>query len=90
MSAEQDKKVHCGPIAQFDAIRGMAHVLSYILLHLSYLGMNEQGESQWLNTLLVDIQRQDPDVVPDGGKRFVMGMIAAVEETLREKAESDG
>lgn len=84
-----DGKQNVGVIDGLDAIKGLAHVCSYILLHLAYLDMNSEGESRWLNTLLVDVDRQDADVVPEGGKRYVLGMVASIEFTLRELAEKE-
>lgn len=73
-----------GEIDSWDAMKGLSHVCSYILMHIASLDMNDQGESQWLNTLLVSVQNQDEDVMPDGGKRYVMGMIASIEYALRD------
>jgi hypothetical protein len=80
-------KVNCGPIDEVDAIRGMAHIVSYMLLHMAALGMDEEGDCSLLRTLIVDIQKQDEDVIPEPGKRYALGMIAAIEYTLREEAK---
>jgi hypothetical protein len=80
-----------GKIDPLDSAKALAHVCQYILLHISALDVNQEGESQWLNTLLVSASNQRASVLTDEAKRYLMGMVASVEHSLRyvvEKAKS--
>jgi hypothetical protein len=71
-----------------DAIRALTYICNHILLHLCYPSMNADGESGPLTVLLGDVGRQDSHLTP-GAQKWAMGMIAAVEETLREIAKKE-
>lgn len=80
------RKINCGPVDDMDAIRGLGHVVGYMLLHMAASVMDEEGNSSFLNTLVVDVSEQDEDVLPEASKRYVLSLIACIEQTLREEA----
>lgn len=82
-----DGKVDCGPIELYDAIKGLAHIVSYMLVNWAGREMDEEGNSSLLNTLIADVSRQDEECIPEAGKRYALGMVAAIEHTLREIAQ---
>jgi hypothetical protein len=86
-----DGQHYVGKVHPLDVASAVSHVCQYILLHIAVLDVNEEGESQWLNTLIVSASKQPAAVLTDEAKRCVIGMVASVEHSLRyvvEKAKA--
>jgi hypothetical protein len=87
MATREDGKVDCGPIDLYDAVKGLGHIVSYMLINWAGREMDEDGNSSLLNTLIADVSSQDEECIPEAGKRYALGLVAAVEYSLRELAQ---
>lgn len=79
-------KVEVGQVKEVEALEAIGELLNCMMLRLAHTDMNDQGESGWLSLVLGHISR---DSLSDGSKRYAMGIIAAVEHTLRELAQME-
>ena len=74
----------CRGVAEFCAIEALIHGGNSLLLRVSCVDMNKDGESEWLNLFLSDLDKQP---LQDDAKELVLSMISSVEATLRSLAE---
>jgi hypothetical protein len=79
-----DGKKRIETINNFALVEGLVHVCNSILLRLAYVDMNRDGESEWLNAIMVDLDNQP---LSEDAKEMILSMISAVETTLRSLAE---
>jgi hypothetical protein len=73
-------------LVNFDLFKGLVHVCNSLLLRLAAVDMNNDGESKWLNSIMVDLDNQPLET---DAKEMILDMVSAVETSLRSIAQKE-